>query len=200
MSKKRFGRLMAVFYAAALLAALAVRTVGWLGLRQCRTADLEVTQAVQSSIRDDRTWATFGPGSLLSTDGDPQLLWTVEQPVSGLRMTVRSSKPIQDPELYYTTAPGQAFSAARRLTPIRSDPAAGVYEFQLPRAETVCCLRLDPTAAAGAFFQLQVQLNPPISAARWFCPTAAQLLALAAGPALLTLAVQELAAALKKQT
>ena len=75
MSKKRFGRLMAVFYAAALLAALAVRTVGWLGLRQCRTADLEVMQAVEEERLADCPVEFYDKHAccvVLASEGYPQ--------------------------------------------------------------------------------------------------------------------------------
>ncbi len=200
MSRKAFLRLMAALYAVALAACLAVRTVGWCGLRRCEARPLEAALAEQVSIFDDRTWASFGPGSLLSTNGDAQLIWTLDAPVSGLQMTVRSSKPVMEPELYYTTAPRQDFSLERRLAPVKSDPVAGVYVFRLPRATQVHRLRLDPTSAGGAFFTLQVQLNPPVAVGEWFAPSAAELLALAFGPALAALAVREIGLALKKRT
>lgn len=194
MSKKRFCVLLAALYAAAVLlggGALLGRS------RQraaCVPAALSVTDAVYGSIRDDHPaqWMGYGPGSLVSTDNDPQLVWVVEQPVSGLQMTIRSSQPIQDPELYYTLAAGQGYVPEQKLKPVQSDPAQGVYVFQLPRAQWVYALRLDPTNAAGAFFELtEVTLNPPQASREPL--GAAQVLAVLVLPGLAALALRELA-------
>lgn len=192
MTERQFRRLLAALYALALLLMAGGRLAGWLALSRCAAVSLPVEDAEQSSLIDYRTWYSFGEGSLLSTDDDPQLIWQPEAMVSGLMMTIRSSKPVSGPELYYTTAPDQSFTALRRLTPSTSDPASGVYTFRLPRPTRVFQLRLDPTNAAGAFFEIKVLCNPPVSAAAWFAPTAAEVLALAFSPLLAALAVREI--------
>lgn len=196
MSKKQFYRLLAALYAAAFLLLALERATAWQGLRGCRQKELPLAAAQHNSLLDDRTWYSFGPGSLLSSDGDPQLVWQLGERVSGLRMTIRASKPVLGPQLYYTTAPGQGYDLARRLEPACSDPAAGVYEFWLPRAVYVDSLRLDPTEAAGAMMELEVLLNPPVAPRRLW-PGAAALLAALAAPPLLALALREVLWALQ---
>ena len=192
--KQKMLRVWAVVYAAALLAALLCTAVRQHGRAACVPQALPLAAAQLSSIRTDHPaqWANFGPGSLVATDGDPFLVWQVDGPVHSLQMQVRSSQPIRDPQVYYTTAPGQDWSGSRTLPLVESDPAAGVYRFALPKAVQVSALRLDPTSSAGAFFALEeITLNPP---PQGLPLTAGEVLALVLAPLLAVLAGQELAA------
>lgn len=199
MTKKTFARLLALLYIGAALLWLGLGLTGWLSCRALEkdgtltTRELSVQQAEKVSLFDDRTWGSFREGSLLTTNTDAQLIWKIGAPVSGLTVTLRSSQPIKDLELYYTTAEGQDFSVKNRLTPVWSDPLAGSYRFELPDVPFVEQLRLDPTSAGGAFLEINdITLNEPLSPDTWFVPDAAQLLALLAGPALLAWAVRVL--------
>ena len=199
MSKKKFVVLLAAFYAAAVLLG-GLTLVGRARQRAaCVSAPLSAAEAMYGSIMDDHPaqWMGYGPGSLVSTDNDPQLVWVVEQPVSGLQMTIRSSQPVQDPELYYTLAAGQDYVPEQKLKPVQSDPEAGVYVFRLPRAQWVYALRLDPTNAAGAFFELsEVTLNPPQTLREQVSP--AGVLAVLVLPGLAALVLRELAEGKKR--
>ncbi len=186
MSKKLYARLLALLYALALAALCAVKLAGWAVLADCESLSLLPADAAWEALRNDRSWDEAGwpVGSLLTTDGDARLEWTVDGPVSGLAMRIESSQPVREPVLYYTTEPGQQVTAARQLTPVRYDAAAGSWLFLMPMPQRVHTLRLDPTASAGAFIRLEVTLNPQEAAAAWWLPTPAWLLGLALLPPL----------------
>ncbi len=192
MSKKHYWRSVAALFCLLVLGWSVLRTVGWLQIKNCKEEVLDTADARWVALLDDRTWESFGPDSLLTTDGDAQLIWTVDGLFTGLQMTVRASKPVTQPELYYTIAPGQDFSASRKLEPAMVDPAAGVYVFWMDKLQYVYDLRLDPTIEAGSFLQLSAVLNPSVSAADWFLPSPVQLLTLFAAPPLAVLAVDVL--------
>lgn len=189
MKKKTFLRLLAILYAAAALLLGGSVVLRSLAARSAAPRELSVADAQLSSLLTDRTWAVWQSGSLLSSDTDPQLIWQINGPVRAVRVTLRSSLPVRDPEIYYTTAAGQGYSLSRRLVPSQSDPFSGSYTFVLPRTQNVVSLRLDPTSAAGAFLKVEpVELNPSVSVA----PEPAAVLAALFAPFLAALAVREI--------
>ena len=205
MRKKSFWRLLAALYAAAVLLC-AIGQLMWVsGMKDAEPQQLSVQDAVLSSIRTDygAQWLDYRPDDMLATDGDPQIIWTVEGMVSGLRVRLKTSQPVKDAALYYTTAPGQEFSLERRLDPMYYDAQTGAYLFRLPKAVYVHTLRLDPTGAAGSFIQAEeILLNPPLTAEERYLPAVGWLLTALFAPPLLTVALREgmCLAARKKQT
>ena len=149
--------LLAVICAAALAGARAYARTG------CTPMQLDVHAARGEGVIDNHpvSWAGWDSESLVTRSSDTYLVWQVNGPVSGLEMVIRSSQPVRDPQLYYTTAQGQDWSP-RRTSPLKAaDPVNGVYRFALPGAVSVENLRLDATISAGAFFELDaVTLNP----------------------------------------
>lgn len=194
MKNKKFVRLVAILYALAFCVG-----VGLIGFRAwsskaCTEQQLSVQEAQWSSVIDNHpvSWAGYDAESLVTTDSDPYLVWQVNGAVRGLRMQIRSSQPIRDPMLYYTTAENQPWDASRTIPLAECDPEQGIYTFALPGSISVHALRLDPTSSAGAFFELdEVTLNPTASA---FALTTGELLMLLAAPLLAALLVQEVAA------
>lgn len=165
MSRKN----LCIWTAGLYLLAMAAAALFW--LPDIRTplpaaSQLDPYAAQQMSMRDDYVvdWGDFQTGCLLTTDGDGYLVWTLDGPFRALYMRVRSNQPIKDPELYYTTAPGQTYELSRRLTPAWADAAQGEYLFYLPRTVQLHQLRLDATSAAAAFLIFdELTLNPALT-------------------------------------
>ncbi len=199
MSKKQFARVVAILYLAALLAAAGLCGVRAKARKTCTEQTLTAADAQWSSIRDNHpvAWAGYDAESLVTTDTDGYLVWNIDGPVSGLRMRVRSSQPIRDPALYYTTAEGQDYQSGKTFALVESIPEQGVYVFALPGATKVHQLRLDPTSSAGAFFELEeVTLNPAglkngLQTSEWLFVLVAPLLA--------ALALQEVISLFRKE-
>lgn len=163
MNRKQLARLLAACYLVAAVLGVCLGLTRLWGRKACTTQTLTVNEAQWSSMMDHHpvAWAGYDSESLVSTDNDPYLVWQVNGPVRGLEMQIRSSQPIRDPQVYYTTQEGQDWSADRTLPLVQADPAQGIYRFALPRGKKVCNLRLDPTSSAGAFFELDsITLNP----------------------------------------
>ncbi len=188
MSKRSFIRCWALLLSLGLVLFGVLRCAGWSALAECESRPLPWQDARLEALLTDRTWGSFEEGCLVTTDGDAHLVWTVDGTVAQLCMTLRSSRPVSRPELYYTTEPGQEFSLEHRLDPTWADPAAGVYIFRFACPVQVHQLRLDPTTAAGAFLELDAALQVPGTAVQWFVPSVPWVLGLAALPPLLTLA------------
>lgn len=200
MRKQMFRRLLAVLYGAAVLLLAVLLLVRGNALARCEERPLSVEDAWTDAIRTDyeADWLGFKTGDLLAQSTDPMLVWTLDEEVSGLRLCIRTSQPVREMELYYTTEPGQDYAVERCLRPVTGDAATGVYEFRFPKATYVHQLRLDPTGAAGSFMQFkELTLNPARGAAQYFLPTAAQLLAVLTAPLLAALAVREAVCALR---
>lgn len=198
MKNKMFVRLLAALYALAFVAG-----VGLLGFRVwsskgCTEQNLAVKDAQWNSIIDNHpvAWAGYDAESLVTTDSDPYLVWQVDSKVRSLRVQIRSSQPVRDPMVYYTTTE-QPWSASQTIPLVESDPEQGIFTFALPGGISVHTLRLDPTSCAGAFVELDaVTLNPSV---RTFGLTAGELLMLLVLPLLAALTVQEIAALKKGQ-
>ncbi|MBQ8610425.1 MAG: hypothetical protein IJ412_01825 [Oscillospiraceae bacterium] len=195
MSKKGFVRLLAALYAAAVLLCAAGQLLWVKGMTQAEPRSLSVQEAQLSSIRTDygAKWLDYTATDILTTDNDARLVWTVREKVSGLRVCIQASRPVDDVELYYTTAPGQEYSLERRLSPVHFDAERGEYTFRLPKAVRVESLRLDPTSTAGCFLKLkEIHLNPPLTLREKLLPAAPELLCVAFAPPLMAFAVREL--------
>lgn len=202
MRKTVFLRLLLIFYAAAAVLLAAVLAVRASALARCEEKALAIGDAWSDAILDDYEvdWIGFKTGDLLAQSTDPMLVWTLDETVSGLRLRIRTSQPIREMELYYTTQPGQDYTVERCLRPTAGDPLTGLYEFRFSKATYVHQLRLDPTGAAGSFMQFaELTLNPVRSTAQYYGPSAAQLLAVLAAPPLAALAVREAACALRSR-
>lgn len=192
MSKKQFVRLVAILYLAAVVLGAGLYGVRASNRKKCTTQALEVVDAQWSSLLDNHpvAWAGYDAQSLVTTDDDAYLVWTVDSLVSGLRMRIRSSQPIRDPALYYTTEEGQEYASDKTFDLVESIPEQGIYVFALPGATKVHQLRLDPTSSAGAFVELEeVTMNPAglkngLQIGEW--------LFLLAAPMLVALLLQEL--------
>ena len=203
MRKTVFWRLLLILYGAAVLLLAGVLAVRGSALARCEEKPLLVEDAWTDAILNDYEvdWIGFETGDLLAQSTDPMLVWTPDEAVSGLRLRIRTSQPIREMELYYTTQPGQDYAVERCLRPTAGDPLTGLYEFRFPQATHVYQLRLDPTGAAGSFMQFaELTLNPARSPAQYCLPTAAQLLAVLAVPPLTALAVRETVTALRPRS
>lgn len=195
MRKQRFLRVLLTLYAVAAVTLAVVLVLRGNALVRCEEKPLTPEEAWTDAVLDDYEvdWIGFHTGDLLAQSTDPMFVWTLDETVRGLSFCIRTSQPVRDMELYYTTQPGQDYAVERRLTPAACDPQSGYYEFRFPQATHVHQLRLDPTSAAGSFMQFRAMtLNPAWGTARYYSPTAAQLLAFAAAPPLCALALREL--------
>lgn len=200
MRKTVFRRLLSVLYGAAALLLTAVLAVRGSALARCEEKTLRIEDAWTDAILNDYEvdWIGFETGDLLAQSTDPMLVWTLDEPVRGLRLCIRTSQPIREMELYYTTQPGQDYTVERCLRPTAGDALTGVYEFSFPKATHVYQLRLDPTGAAGSFMQFaELTLNPARDTVQYYLPTAAQLLALLTAPPLTALAAREIVCVLR---
>ena len=194
MRKQRFLRVLLAMYAVAAVTLTVVLVLRGNALARCEEKPLTLEEAWTDAVLDDYEvdWIGFHTGDLLSQSTDPMFVWTLDETVRGLSFYIRTSQPVRDMELYYTTQSGQDYAVERRLTPTICEPQKGYYEFRFPQATYVHQLRLDPTSAAGSFMQFRAMtLNPVWSASQYYAPTAVQLLALAAAPLLCTLVLQE---------
>lgn len=198
MKNKRFVRLLAALYALALVAGIGLLGVRIWSRKGCAEQTLAVQDAQWNSIINNHpvAWAGYDAESLVTTDGDPYLVWQIDRKVCGLRVQIRSSQPVRDPMVYYTTT-DQPWSASQTIPLVESDPEQGIYTFALPGSVSVHTLRLDPTSCAGAFVELDaVTLNPSVHP---FGLKAGELLMLFAMPLLAALFVQEITALKKGQ-
>ncbi len=198
MKNKMFVRLLAVLYVLAFVAGVGLLGFRALSRKGCAEQDLAVQDAQWNSIIDNHpvAWAGYDAESLVTTDSDPYLVWKVDSKVRGLQVKIRSSQPVRDPMVYYTTTE-QPWSASQTIPLVESDPEQGIYTFALSGGISVHTLRLDPTSCAGAFVELDaVTLNPAV---RTFALTAGELLLLLILPLLAALTVQEIAALKKGQ-
>lgn len=192
--KKRW-KLLVLCYLAALLVWLVL-----CGLRLGRDtlAISEGTLAPTTLTMDDFVMEGFVytqyENTFASTDPDPKLIYT---PEGGAYVTrfVFKARPLTrgagETVLYYTTAPGEDFSDAKKLW-ARQD-AAGNWYFDL-HGKTVYSLRLDPDTMGGVFWKVDgFTLNAAIAPAAYFVPgvQAAALLLLA--PLLAWAVISELA-------
>jgi hypothetical protein len=194
MRKTMFWRLLIVLYGAAVLLLTVVLTARGSALARCEEKTLQIEDAWTDAILNDYEvdWIGFETGDLLAQSTDPMLVWTLNEEVSGLRLRIRTSQPVREMELYYTTQPGQDYAVERCLRPTVGDPLNGLYEFRFPKATYVHQLRLDPTGAAGSFMRFaELTLNPVRSTVQYYAPSAAQLLTVLSVPPLATLAVRE---------
>lgn len=191
MNRKQLARLLAAFYLVAVLLGVGLCGTRLWGRKACTTQPLAVDEAQWSSIMDHHpvAWAGYDAESLVSTDNDPYLVWQIDGSVCGLEMQIRSSQPIRDPQVYYTTQDGEDWSSGRTLPLVEADPTQGIYRFALPQGKKVHSLRLDPTSSAGAFFELDhITLNP---AGSGFLLTAGEVFLLLIAPFFAVLVVQE---------
>ena len=202
MRKKSFGRLTVILYGLAAVLLAAAQLVRAVPLLRCEERPLLLEDAQTDAILTDYEvdWLGFETGDMLAQSSDPQLVWTLDAAVSGLSFCIRTSLPVQDMELYYTTAPGQGHSAARRLAPVESDPDSGYYVFRMDRPVYVHQLRLDPTSAAGSFMEItELTLNPAPDAAELWLPPLGNLFTAAFAPVLTALALREAAGLLPRR-
>ena len=195
LNQKPWLCLLAGLYLLAVLCAAALAGVRAHARAACTETPLDVRAARWEGVIDSHpvSWAGWDADSLVTRSSDTYLAWTVQAPVSGLEMVIRSSQPVRDPQLYYTTAPGQDWSAARMIPLTAADPVQGVYRFALPGAVTVENLRLDATASAGAFFELDAVTLNPAAPARLL--TAGECILVLLAPLLAVLAARQLALA-----
>ncbi len=196
MRKKCFVRLTAALYALAVVLLVVMQLVRAVSLLRCEERPLLLEDAQTDAILTDYEvdWMGFETGDMLAQSTDPQLMWTLDDTVSGLSFHIRTSLPVKDMELYYTTAPGQDYSAERRLAPVESEPYSGYYVFRMDKPVPVHQLRLDPTSAAGSFMELtELTLNPAPTAAELWLPPLGSLLAAASAPLLTAIALREVA-------
>ena len=194
MCKRVFLRTFLLLYAAAAAALAVLLVLRGNALARCEEKPLAPEEAWTDAVLDDYEvdWIGFHTGDLLALSTDPMFVWTLDETVRGLSFCIRTSQPVRDMELYYTTRPGQDYAVERRLTPAVCDPQSGYYEFRFPQVTYVHQLRLDPTSAAGSFMQFRAMtLNPAWGTAQYYIPTAAQLLAVATAPPLCALALRE---------
>lgn len=194
MRKQVFLWVLIVLYAVAAAVLAVMLVLRGNALARCEEHPLALEEAWTDAVLDDYEvdWIGFRTGDLLAQSADPMFIWTLDETVRGLSFCVRTSQPVRDMELYYTTQPEQEYTIDRRLVPTVCDPQSGYYEFQFPQATHVHQLRLDPTSAAGSFMQFSAMtLNPVRETAQYYAPTAAQLLVLGVVPLLCVLALRE---------
>ena len=147
------------------------------------------------------------PGSitLCTQNNDPQLLWDdVQGAVRTVTYTVEMDDLAREVCLYYTTRPGEDYSADRRV--FATDLGGGRYLFQLPRT-TLHALRIDPCSPVEGynvtmtFTPGEIVLNAPDtlpSGLAYFVPSWYQLFCLVLYPGLLAAALSWLCAVAKR--
>lgn len=157
-------RLLAVCYLAAVLLGAVLLGVRLVRRNGCVPQSLDTADAAWNDLMTDHpvAWAGYDGDSLVTTGWDAYLAWDVNTKVQGLECHIRSTQPVKDLQLYYTTPRQPGFDASRTIPLVECDPAKGIYRFALPGAVQVAQLRLDPTSNAGAFLEVdEILLNPP---------------------------------------
>lgn len=86
----------------------------------------------------------------VATDGDPQLLLTVDGAVTGMKFYMESTMPTGEIVVYWTEAEGEGFSERSRTwaQPVKNEE--NMYSFDLD-GQYVHTLRIDPTIYGGNF-------------------------------------------------
>lgn len=195
--RRRAWMLLLFFYLIALLAWLAAGAVSLAieGMRttsgalpQRQLAFEDFTLVGLATVAEHDNW-------LVSTDTDPQLVYTPAAPVRVSRLEF-SARPLNkapgEMTLYYTTRPGEGFSDAKKLWAQRLPD--GSWYFDLGGRQ-VTALRLDPDTAGGVIWQVEgIVLNAPRPWLAHFLPGAGVLFLLVALPPLAWAAVSEVIA------
>lgn len=186
----RTRRLLAFFYAAALVLWLAAAVLGAAragGPLAVDPAAFSLVGAVEAGPAAD---APAGSVTFLSTDADPQLYWEGEARVDTVTVYMTQDRPSGGVTLYYRTEGQTDYSEARKVWADQAAP--GVWRFELGGVE-VTGLRLDPDSEGGVTSCLAaVALNEPRPLWRRLLPGAGGLLALLALPLLLAALAGEL--------
>ena len=184
MSEKKLLRALAAAWAAGLAVWLAFgcarlarnawyEAKGLAGQRTLTLADLDPVGLQPYDAGEEGPW-------LISTDGDPQLLWQGEAYLDAVWLFAEHRSPTQAVMLYWKT-PGQTDFSPRQSV-YGAEDAPGVYVFELGGV-LVSELRIDPDSLGGVVTRLDgVALNPRSGPLQYFIPDAGEALALAAGP------------------
>lgn len=187
--------LLGGFYLAALLLWLLCGAVNALG-----AAALSVWSPARGDFRlegmkeREEPYADY-TAPLVSTDADPQMLYTVPVTINGVSFRLRGHLPTGTPALYYRKPGEQAYHI---LYPRSYDAAKGEYIFVCGVLQNVE-LRLDPVTTAGCIFELSdLQFNVRQPLLWYFIPSLDTAALLAVCPLLTFAAVCEIVSLLKK--
>lgn len=187
---KRLTRALVLAYAAALVLYFALcgvafaRSRAWQAGGALTRRELPLAALTQNSIlpRD----GAGGGERFVSTDGDPQLVYTQDgAPFYAGRVTFAATphKPAGEIALYYTTAEGQKYTEKQKIWAKQAPD--GSWYFDLPQRR-LYSLRIDPGTVGGVIWQVQrVVLNDVRPPASFFVPDALTLLLLLCAPGFL---------------
>lgn len=183
-------RLIAFFYAAALVLWLAAAALGAARAGQPASLDPAAFTLVSALVTEPAADAPAGSVTFTSTDADPKLFWEGTARVDTVTVYMTQDRPSGGVTLYYRTAGQTDYSEAQKAWADQTAP--GVWRFELGGAE-VTGLRLDPDSEGGVTSCLSaVVLNEPQPFWRRLLPDAGALLALAAAPLVLAALAGEL--------
>lgn len=135
---------------------------------------------------------------LVSTDGDPKLIYRPEQPFYATRLTWQATalnKPGGEIVLYYTTEEDEPFSERKKLWARQAGDGSWYFDLSGRRYTG---LRLDPGTASGVLWEVEkLALNEPKPPADYWLPDARQLSLLVFAPLFAAAVLREAYAALR---
>lgn len=172
-----------VLYGVAILAYFIVGLFQWQCTKslQAKPLTLEDFTLVSSLLVENE------PNAFVSTDPDPQLVYTQEQPfrVGRFTFSATSNKPGGEMVLYYTQEQDYLTSGFSEKNKIWAKQLPnGTWYFDLEGKE-VTAIRLDPDTVGGVVWQVnKIELNAAKSFGAYFAPTGISILAVLLGPLL----------------
>ncbi len=126
-----------------------------------------------------------GGTDLISTDTDPRMVFSLGEPFYATLFTFSAqqvSRPGGEMQLYYTTQPGEEFSAQKRLTAQEAEDGTWVFDLG---GRKVQALRFDLDTTGGILYRdWHVTLNESKPPSAYFLPSSRQVFWLLFLPAL----------------